>query len=296
MRTAIAVVLALLASFCFALGSLIQQGAARQSDGRALRLGLLVALVRDRRWLGGMALTVFSFAVQAAALAFGPLALVQPLATLDLLFALPLIARLNRRPLTARSIAGGLCVAAGMAVFVGISPPGKRHRRAADQRVDPGADRDRGVRRGQRGRRAAGPRHGPGHLARGRRRGHLRGTGRAHQEHRRHPVAPGRGRARHLGALRADRRGRPRRPVRAERLQRRAAVAQPAGRRYRRAHDRGPPGRPRVPAKASPARPGSWPSSCSARPPRPPASSCSAIPPSCWPKTAASPASAKPET
>jgi len=123
MRTAIAVVLALLASFCFALGSLIQQGAARQTHGRALRLGLLVALVRDRRWLGGMALTVFSFAVQAAALAFGPLALVQPLATLDLLFALPLIARLNRRPLTAKSIAGGLCVAAGMAVFVGISPP-----------------------------------------------------------------------------------------------------------------------------------------------------------------------------
>jgi drug/metabolite transporter (DMT)-like permease len=125
MKIALAVVLALLASFCFALGSLIQQGAARQTHGRALRLGLLAALVRDRRWLGGMALTVCSFAIQAAALAFGPLALVQPLATLDLLFALPLIARLNHRPLTARSIVGGLCVAAGMAVFVGISPPGK---------------------------------------------------------------------------------------------------------------------------------------------------------------------------
>jgi hypothetical protein len=74
MRTAIAVVLALLASFCFALGSLVQQGAARQTHGRALRLGLLVALVRERRWLAGMALTVFSFAIQATALAFGPLA------------------------------------------------------------------------------------------------------------------------------------------------------------------------------------------------------------------------------
>jgi drug/metabolite transporter (DMT)-like permease len=123
MRTALAVVLALLASFCFALGSLVQQGAARQTHGRALRLGLLVALVRERRWLGGMALTVFSFGIQATALAFGPLALVQPLATIDVLFALPLIARLNHRPLTAKSIAGGLCVVAGMAVFVGISPP-----------------------------------------------------------------------------------------------------------------------------------------------------------------------------
>ena len=123
MATAIAIVLALCAACCFALGSLVQQGAARQTHGRALRLGLLVSLARDRRWLGGLALTVFSFGVQAAALAFGPLALVQPLATLDVLFALPLIARLNRRPLTRRSIGGGLCVAAGMAVFVAVSPP-----------------------------------------------------------------------------------------------------------------------------------------------------------------------------
>lgn len=123
MRTAIAVVLALCAAFCFALGSLIQQGAARQTHRRALRLGLLVALARDKRWLGGMALTVFSFGVQATALAFGPLALVQPLATIDVVFALPLIARLNRRPLTRRSITGGLCVAAGMAAFVAVSPP-----------------------------------------------------------------------------------------------------------------------------------------------------------------------------
>jgi drug/metabolite transporter (DMT)-like permease len=123
MKTAIAAVLALLASFCFALGSLIQQSAARKTPGRALRLGLLVTLIREERWLGGMALTVFSFGIQAAALAFGPLALVQPLATIDVLFALPLIARLNRRRLTSRGITGGLCVAAGMGVFVAISPP-----------------------------------------------------------------------------------------------------------------------------------------------------------------------------
>jgi drug/metabolite transporter (DMT)-like permease len=122
-RTAVAVVLALCAALCFALGSLVQQSEARRTHGRALRLGLLASLVRDRRWLGGLALTVFSFAIQAAALAFGPLALVQPLATLDVLFALPLIARMNRRPLSRRSIIGGICVAAGMATFVAVSPP-----------------------------------------------------------------------------------------------------------------------------------------------------------------------------
>ena len=99
MRIAIAVVAALCAAFCFALGSLIQQGAARQTDAPALRLGLLVALARQRRWLGGMAATVLAFAIQAVALAFGPLALVQPLVATEVLFALPMIARRNRLPL-----------------------------------------------------------------------------------------------------------------------------------------------------------------------------------------------------
>ena len=79
MRIAITVVVALCAAFCFALGSLIQQGAARQTHAQALRFELLVALVRQRRRLGGMAVTVLAFGIQASALAFGPLALVQPL-------------------------------------------------------------------------------------------------------------------------------------------------------------------------------------------------------------------------
>ena len=96
MRTAIAVVAALCAAFCFALGSLIQQGAARQAHARTLRFGLLVALARERRWRGGMAITVSSFGIQGVALAFGPLALVQPLVATEVLFALPMIARRNR--------------------------------------------------------------------------------------------------------------------------------------------------------------------------------------------------------
>jgi drug/metabolite transporter (DMT)-like permease len=123
MRIAIAVVAALCAAFCFALGSLIQQGAARQTDAPALRLGLLVALARQRRWLGGMAATVLAFAIQAVALAFGPLALVQPLVATEVLFALPMIARRNRLPLRRKGIIGGLSVASGMAIFVAVSPP-----------------------------------------------------------------------------------------------------------------------------------------------------------------------------
>jgi uncharacterized membrane protein YcaP (DUF421 family) len=118
MRIAIAVVAALCAAFCFALGSLIQQSAARQTHARALRFGLLVALARQRRWLGGMAVTVLAFGIQAVALAFGPLALVQPLVATEVLFAL-----MNRLPLMRKGIIGGLSVASGMAIFVTVSPP-----------------------------------------------------------------------------------------------------------------------------------------------------------------------------
>ena len=123
MKIAIAVVAALCAAFCFALGSLIQQGAARQTDAPALRFGLLVALVRQRRWLSGMAATVLAFGIQAVALAFGPLALVQPLVATEVLFALPMIAHRNRLPLRRKGIIGGLSVASGMAIFVAVSPP-----------------------------------------------------------------------------------------------------------------------------------------------------------------------------
>ena len=123
MKVAITVVAALCAAFCFALGSLIQQDAARQAHSRTLRFGLLVALVHERRWLIGMTITVLSFGIQAVALAFGPLALVQPLVATEVLFALPMIAHRNRRPLRRRGILGGLGVASGMAIFVAVSPP-----------------------------------------------------------------------------------------------------------------------------------------------------------------------------
>lgn len=123
MRIAIAVAAALCAAICFALGSLIQQGVARQTHARALRFGLLVMLAHQRRWLGGTAVMVVAFGFQAAALAFGPLALVQPLVATEVLFALPMIAHRNRLKLMRKGIIGGLGVASGTAIFVAVSPP-----------------------------------------------------------------------------------------------------------------------------------------------------------------------------
>jgi drug/metabolite transporter (DMT)-like permease len=123
MANTIAIVFALVAACCFAGGSLLQQGAARESAVGVLQVRRLLALLRQRRWLAGVGLDAFSFVIQGVALAFGPLALVQPLAATDVLFALPMIARRYRRRLTLRDIAGAATVTAGMCVFLVVSPP-----------------------------------------------------------------------------------------------------------------------------------------------------------------------------
>ena len=121
--TTIAVVAALTAGFLFAAGSVVQQGVARQSGDEALRFRLLWDLVRQPRWVAGVAMEAFSFVIQGVALVFGPLTLVQPLAATDVLFALPMIARRQRRRLTRPDILGALTVAAGIAIFLAVSPP-----------------------------------------------------------------------------------------------------------------------------------------------------------------------------
>jgi drug/metabolite transporter (DMT)-like permease len=119
--TAIAVVAALASAACFGVASVLQQRAARTAPAAdALRLRLLRRLVRRRVWVAGVALAAFSYGVQAVALAFGPLVLVQPLAATDLLFALPLMA--GRHP-TAAQWCGAALVTAGVATFLALSPP-----------------------------------------------------------------------------------------------------------------------------------------------------------------------------
>jgi drug/metabolite transporter (DMT)-like permease len=123
--TVIAVVAALLAAFCFAVAALVQQTVARATGAdEALRPRLLLDLARRRRWLAGIGLDALAFFILALALAFGPLALVQPLASLDVLFALPLIARRQGRRLTLQDKAGAVTVAGGIVIFLSVAPPG----------------------------------------------------------------------------------------------------------------------------------------------------------------------------
>src|SRR4051812_50012366 len=85
---------------------------------------LPVDLAHRRKWVLGIGCDVGSFALQALALAFGPLALVQPLLVTGLLFAVPLAVRWRGRRLGPREWAG--TVAGGgrpAGVFAAPSPP-----------------------------------------------------------------------------------------------------------------------------------------------------------------------------
>jgi drug/metabolite transporter (DMT)-like permease len=121
--TVVAVTAALGAACCFALAAVVQHGAARDTGEKLLSLRLLLALARNPRWLAGVMLGVLSFAIQGVALAFGPLALVQPLAATDVLFALPMIAVAHRYRLTRGDWLGTGAVAGGIALFLAVAPP-----------------------------------------------------------------------------------------------------------------------------------------------------------------------------
>jgi drug/metabolite transporter (DMT)-like permease len=118
-------VLAALAAGCtFAVGSVLQQSAAREAPrDEALSLRLLVGLAHRRRWLAGISCDAGSFGLQALALAFGPIALVQPLLVTGVLFAVPLAMRYRHRRLHAREWLATAAVAAGLAAFLAAARP-----------------------------------------------------------------------------------------------------------------------------------------------------------------------------
>lgn len=120
----VAVLAALAAGVCFAVAGVLQQRAASaRPDAEALTPRLLTRLVRDRRWRLGIGLAVLAYGFQSLALAFGPLALVQPLIVAELVFAVPLSARLYRMRLGAREWSGTLAVTAGLVLALASARP-----------------------------------------------------------------------------------------------------------------------------------------------------------------------------
>ncbi|MBE2319819.1 DMT family transporter [Solirubrobacter sp. CPCC 204708] len=106
------VAFALAAALLFALGSALQRRVAVEGSS-------WLALVRRPPWLAGIAADIAGYAAQAAALAAGRLAVVQPLLVATLVFALPLEGRRLQRV----EVAAALAVGAGLALFVTVADP-----------------------------------------------------------------------------------------------------------------------------------------------------------------------------
>lgn len=116
---------AIAAGASFAGAGLLQQWVAARTARAPLSPRLLAALGRQPLWLAGIALATAGNGFQALALAVTPLAMVQPLLVTELIFAIPIAARLHRKRLGSHEWKGILAVAAGVAATVwGAAPEG----------------------------------------------------------------------------------------------------------------------------------------------------------------------------
>jgi len=124
-----AILLAVAASLCTATASVCQRIGARSSQPAGFDVRLLFRLVRRPVWLLGVASMILGFVFQLTALHFGPLALVQPILALELLFVFGYLAVAGSRLLKIRrrDWLSGAAMSAGIGLFLwSASPSGGR--------------------------------------------------------------------------------------------------------------------------------------------------------------------------
>lgn len=122
----VAVVFALAAGACFAIGGVLQQReASTRPQSESLSPRLLLDLAHRPAWLAGIGSTAGSFVFKAVALAFGPLSVVQPLIASELVFAIPVSVRRHGFRLGLREWAGIVAVTGGLGVGILAAAPHK---------------------------------------------------------------------------------------------------------------------------------------------------------------------------
>src|SRR6476469_9717648 len=128
----IAALLALGAAFFIAIGDVIHQRSAHEvTDEPVSHTDLFLRLLRDRQWWLGSIVAGVGFGLQAAALGFGSVLLVQALLVTSLLFALPINARLTHRTVSRWDWTWAALLAAAVAVIVVVGNPTAGHSRAS---------------------------------------------------------------------------------------------------------------------------------------------------------------------
>ena len=118
-----AIPLAVAASFCTATASVCQRLGASSYEVAGFDGWLIFRLARRPVWLLGMASLIFGFVLQISALRFGPLALVQPILALELLFVFGYMAVIGRVRVRRRDWVAAVAMSAGIGLFLGLAAP-----------------------------------------------------------------------------------------------------------------------------------------------------------------------------
>ncbi len=118
-----AYILALLAAFSFALGTVLQQRGTLQTSAKEGDSRFLAEIIRKPVWLLGGSLQVCGWILQALALDKGSFVVVQSLCALSLVFALPLGVRFTGQQVGRRSILGACATLIGIILFVAVGQP-----------------------------------------------------------------------------------------------------------------------------------------------------------------------------
>jgi drug/metabolite transporter (DMT)-like permease len=120
----VSVILAVAASAANATASVLQRkGARREPDGRSPSVRLLWELVRQPVWVGGVSVVLAGFLLQVAALATGPIALVQPVLIIELPLTLLLSGVVLRARLHAREWVAVAGMSGGVALLLAVLDP-----------------------------------------------------------------------------------------------------------------------------------------------------------------------------
>ena len=110
--------LTLLAALLIGTGFVLQQHAAqREPDSRFLRLRLMTDLLRKPRWLAGIVCMVLGQVLAAWSIGHLQLSFVEPLLTMNLIFALVLAVPLSRRSVKLWEVLGAAVLCTGVALL-----------------------------------------------------------------------------------------------------------------------------------------------------------------------------------
>lgn len=119
-----AYLLAATAAFVNALTSVLQRiGVETAPESTTLRLSLMTHAIRRGIWLIGFGLMLVVFGLQATALRFGELSVVQPVLTTELLFLLLILGGWFRYRLNVQEWLGALTVVVGLGGFFLVAAP-----------------------------------------------------------------------------------------------------------------------------------------------------------------------------